>query len=375
MRGGEGSRAMRGIASMTKRKAWGAAAIAALTLAACQPAPVAQRPPEPGDRAVATVSDQTVWASDVKREAVAEGLIAPGDPLDSSSDLFRQVLDEVIDTKVLAAQAIALHLDKDPLAQRRLAAARDRALEDLMVESVVGKAVTPQSENALYQEFLKNRTPSEDIHLRQIVLADPASADAVKKQLQTGANFDALALEKSIDAASRFKGGDIGELATDTLPQPLADALRTAKAGDIVGPVKVDAGYAVFLVVDRHPEPPPSLEQVRPQLIRFITYDQIKDLVLTLRSKAQIKNLLPPPPDVPGAPTEPASAPPPGTVPGITSVPAVPPGPPATATPPAIPHPPTPAQATPAPTPPAPTPQPAMPHSPPAPASANAVTP
>jgi len=49
---------------------------------------------------------------------------------------------------------------------------------------------------------------------------------------------------------------------------------------------------------------------VRPQLIRFITYDQVKDLVLTLRSHTKIENLLPPPPMLPGAPTEPASAPP-----------------------------------------------------------------
>ena len=85
--------------------------------------------------------------------------------------------------------------------------------------------------------------------------------------------------------------------------------MKGAKAGQLVGPVKVDAGWAVLKVDDRHPEPPPSLEAVRPQLIRFITYDQVKDLVLTLRSHAKIENLLPPPPDVPGAPTEPASAP------------------------------------------------------------------
>jgi peptidyl-prolyl cis-trans isomerase C len=177
------------------------------------------------------------------------------------------------------------------------------------VESVVGKAVTPAAESALYQEFLKNRTPAEDIRLRQIVVATQPDADAVRKQLAAGANFDALAMERSLDAASKFKGGDIGEMATDTLPQPLADALRTARVGDLVGPVKVDAGWAVLRVDDRHPEPPPTLEQVRPQLIRFITYDQIKDLVLTLRNKARIQNLLPPPPDVPGAPPEPASAP------------------------------------------------------------------
>jgi peptidyl-prolyl cis-trans isomerase C len=290
-------------------------ALAALciALAACTPKPAAQHPPEPGDQAVAKVNGQVIWASDVKREAGAEGLIAPGDPLDASSDKFRQVLDEVIDTRVLAAEAVARHLDKDPLAQRRLAAARERALEGLIVESVVGKAVNQQAENALYQEFLKNRTPAEDIHLRQIVLASDADAEAVKKQLAGGASFEALAMERSIDNDSRFKGGDLGEMTTDTLPQVLAEAVKGAKTGQVIGPVKVDAGWALLKIDDRHPEPPPSLDAVRPQLIRFITYDQIKDLVLTLRNRAKIETLLPPPPDVPGAPAEPASAPVAGT--------------------------------------------------------------
>jgi peptidyl-prolyl cis-trans isomerase C len=286
-----------------------AAAAGVCLLAACAPRPAAQHPPQPGDRAVAMVNGQAVWASDVKREAVAEGLIAPGDPLDASSDLFRQVLDEVIDTKVLAAEAVARHLDKDPLAQRRLAAAKERALEDVMVDSVVGRAVNQQAENALYQEFLKNRTPSEVIHLRQIVLANEPDAEAVKKQLAGGAAFEAVAMERSIDPQTRFKGGDLGEMTTDTLPQPLGAAVTGAKAGQVVGPVKVDAGWAILKVDDRHPEAPPSIDAVRPQLIRFITYDQIKDLVLTLRSRAKIQNLLPPPPEAPGGPTEPASAP------------------------------------------------------------------
>jgi peptidyl-prolyl cis-trans isomerase C len=293
---------------------WGKAGVFATAaglclLAACAPRPAAQHPPQPGDRAVASVNGQAVWASDVKREAVAEGLIAPGDPLDASSDLFRQVLDEVIDTKVLAAEALARHLDKDPLAQRRLAAAKERALEDIMVDSVVGKAVNQQAENALYQEFLKNRTPGEVIHLRQIVLANEPDAEAVKKQLAGGAAFEAVAMERSIDPQTRFKGGDLGEMTTDTLPQPLGAAVAGAKAGQVVGPVKVDAGWAILKVDDRHPEPPPSIDSVRPQLIRFITYDQIKDLVLTLRSRAKIQNLLPPPPEAPGGLTEPASAP------------------------------------------------------------------
>jgi peptidyl-prolyl cis-trans isomerase C len=304
-------------ASMTKGKTRAAAtlavALALLFVAACNHPASDQKPPEAGDQAVAKVGDQVVWASDVKREAVAEGLIGPGDPLDVSSDLFRQVLDEVIDTKVLAAEALKRGLQNDPLAQRRLAAARERALEDAIVDSVVGKAVNAQAENALYQEFLKNRSPSEQVHLRQIVVAAEPDAEAIKKQLAGGAAFEALAMEKSIDQETRFKGGDLGEMTTDTLPQPLLQAIAGAKAGQVVGPVKVDAGWAVLKVEDRQPEPPPTLEQVRPQLIRFITYDQIKDLVLTLRAKAKIQLLIAPPPALPGAPLEPASAPPPGT--------------------------------------------------------------
>ncbi len=114
----------------------------ALLIASCGQNKVAEKPPEPGDTAVARVNGQVIWASDVKREAVAQGLISEGEPLDISSEVFRQRLDEVIDQKLLAAEATKRKLDKDPLAQRRLAAARERILGDMLVEGVVEKAVT-----------------------------------------------------------------------------------------------------------------------------------------------------------------------------------------------------------------------------------------
>ena len=84
--------------------------LSALTVAAALAASACSRggeggPPEQGDQAVARVQDQTIWASDVRREAVAQGLIGESEPLDASSDLFRRVLDEVIDHKLLAREA------------------------------------------------------------------------------------------------------------------------------------------------------------------------------------------------------------------------------------------------------------------------------
>ena len=285
------------------------AAASAVALAACGQKHASQRAPEPGDRAVAVVAGQTVWSSDVKREAVAQGLLSEGEPLDVSSDLFHQMLDEVVDNKLLAAEAVKRKMDHEPLAQRRLAAARERILGDMLVENVVDRAVTDQAIQTLYQEQLKRSKLTDEIHARQIVTPTLADAEMIRKQLATGAAFEALAMEKSIDPATRFNGGDLGYFTADVMPQGYDAVLKTAKTGDIVGPFKVDAGYAVVKVEDRRQEQPITVEQARPQIVRFLTYDEVRDLLKRLRDQNKVKLLIAASSDIPGAPTEPASAP------------------------------------------------------------------
>ena len=48
-------------------------------------------------------------------------------------------------------------------------------------------------------------------------------------------------------------------------------------------------------VDDRHREAPIALDVARPQIIRYLTYDQVKDLILTLRQKAKVQMLVAPP--------------------------------------------------------------------------------
>ncbi len=222
-----------------------------LALAGCGRGGGTEHAPERGDRAVAKVDGQTLWSSDVKREAVSQGLIGEGEPLDVSSDLFRRVLDEVVDQRLLAGEAVRRKLDKDPVAGRRLVAARDRVLGDMLVESVVSDAVNDNAVRGLYQEQLKLAKRSEEIHARQIVVATAAEGEAVRKLLASGASFEALAMEKSTDAATRFNGGDLGYFTIDVMPETYDAALKTAKPGQIVGPFPVEGGFAVVKV-----EPP-----------------------------------------------------------------------------------------------------------------------
>lgn len=287
----------------------------ALSLAACGRAGEAEHAPERGDRAVAKVDGQTVWSSDVKREAVAQGLIGEGEPLDVASDLFRRVLDEVVDQRLLASEAARRKLDKDPVAQRRLAAARDRVLGDMLVESVVSDAVNENAVRGLYQEQLKLAKRSEEIHARQIVVASAADGEAVRKLLASGASFEALAMERSTDAATRFSGGDLGYFTIDVMPEAYDGALKTAKPGQIVGPFPVEGGFALVKVEDRRVEQPITLEGARPQIVRFLTYDQIRDLLEKLRSRSKVDVMVKT--DTPSQAIPPADAPKTGVSPAV----------------------------------------------------------
>lgn len=278
----------------------------ALGVAACGRGAGSDRPPEPGDRAVAKVQDQTIWASDVKREAVAQGLVGEGEPLDVTSDLFRRVLDEVIDQKLLAAEADRRGLDNSALAQRRLEATRERILGDMLVETVVNGTISDRAVETIYQEQVRLAQTSEEVRVRLILSRTRPEADAVIGILAQGAAFEAVAAESSIDDATRYSGGDLGYRTLDVMPEAYANALRDKPAGSTVGPFQTEGGWAVLRVEDRRRETPPTLEQARPQIVRYLTYEGVRQLLEQLRGKAKVDILL----DAAAAGSEePASAP------------------------------------------------------------------
>ena len=282
----------------------GAGALGAglLALVACGRSGVTAKPPEPGDVAVATVDDHRIWASDVEHEAVSEGVIGEGEPLDASSELFRRVLDEVIDQRLLAAEAVKRKVEDDPATRRRLTAARERILGDTLVREIVAQAINEGAVRGLYEEQKKLSKPSEDFRARQIVTQSQTDAAAIGKLLGSGASFETLAAERSSDPATRFNGGDLGYFSTDAMPDGYAAALAPAQVGDVAGPFKTDAGWVLLKLEDRRAQPSISLDQARPQIVRFLTYDQIRDLLQRLRGKARIKLLTAQPPPISGAP-------------------------------------------------------------------------
>ncbi len=253
-----------------------------------------------GDSPVAKVEGSTVWASDVRREAAAEGFIASGEPLASSSPVFHQVLDEIEDERLLADDALRRKLDHAPEARRRLFAARERVLADLALEKAISGAVSPRAVQGLYAAMLDATPPQSVVQLRQIVLPSQSAAQGVRRRLASGASFSAMATEQSQDAATRGSGGELPPFRSDDLSSEYARPLRGARTGEIVGPFKTSAGWVIVKVDSISPAPPPNFQAARGRIIRFLTYDRVKDLVLDLRKQGKVQTLIAPLPNAAG---------------------------------------------------------------------------
>jgi peptidyl-prolyl cis-trans isomerase D len=90
-------------------------------------------------------------------------------------------------------------------------------------------------------------------------------ADALAAQARKNpAQFAALAKQNSQDPGSAAQGGELGFFARDgSMVKPFEDAVFTAKAGDIVGPVQTDFGWHIIKITGVKPGKVQSFDEVK----------------------------------------------------------------------------------------------------------------
>jgi hypothetical protein len=129
-----------------------------VVLASCGPAKIVAHRASPPDPVVARVDGTAITRSDVARAATMRGLGA--DAASPGSPTFPGLIDELVDRRLLADRAVKDGLDRSPDGRRRLEAARERVLSDLVLEDRLRGAVTPDVVDGLYQEMERAKAPT-----------------------------------------------------------------------------------------------------------------------------------------------------------------------------------------------------------------------
>lgn len=242
-----------------------------------------------GDEAVARVNGTTIYASDIAREAAAQKRIRVGDPLPKGSNTYSEVLDDLVDQRLLALEAVRRGLDRGGEAKRRLQAARERILGNILVETIVSQEVNDAAVRRMYDEQSKLAPIGEEVRARHILVETKDEADAIAASLKSGVDFATLAKEKSIDPGSSLKGGDLGFFSKDAMVEPFANMAFLLKKGETSAPVQTEFGWHIIRAEGRRQQNPPNFDEMRPRIVRFMTFDEIQKLVSQLRLAAIVE--------------------------------------------------------------------------------------
>ncbi len=89
----------------------------------------------------------------------------------------------------------------------------------------------------------------DQLWARHILVADLASANAVRQRLVNGEDFAKVAAEVSTDTGTKDKGGDLGWFGKGTMVPEFDASAFTLKVGEISQPVKSQYGYHIIQVL------------------------------------------------------------------------------------------------------------------------------
>jgi len=246
-----------------------------------------------GDPVTATVNGTTLYQSDLDRMAEEQGWIDEGGTLLPSDPRYTQLLDELIDQRLLALDALTRGIDQDPDTKRRLQAARERILGNIRVETYLRDAVTPATIRRMYEENAKLAAQGNEVRARHILVETKAEAEALRVRLVAGEDFVALAREYSLDAGSREEGGNLAYFTKDMLSPDFTRAVFAISEGELTPVFKTDYGWHIAEVQDIRPVTQPNFETMRPEIANFMTFEAIQTLLKDLRETAEIETTIP----------------------------------------------------------------------------------
>ncbi len=158
---------------------------------------------------------------------------------------------------------------------------------DLCVNKLLTKATETMGEpteeeiKAFFEENKERFAEPESVVASHILISVDASdddavkaekkakAEAILKDLQGGADFAAVAAEKS-DCPSKARGGDLGQFTRGQMVKPFEDAAFSQKVNELGEVVETQFGYHVIKVTEHTEGGTETLEQLHDRIAKIL---------------------------------------------------------------------------------------------------------
>ena len=251
--------------------------------------PVAAAESDPSKIVVATVGNGTVTLADLI--AMREALPAQYRQMPLQA-LYPHLLERAIDGYLIARAARATDLAERADVKLRIKRAEDEVLSQVYLSETIAEKVT---EDALRERYAKAAADSgqEEAHARHILVDTEEQAKQVIADLDKGADFAALAKERSTDPGGS-EGGDLGWFSAEQMVPEFSTAAFAMEPGSYSKqPVKSQFGWHVILLEEKRKAPAPTFEEMQSQLASEMTRELITAQLAELRKDAVVQRFGP----------------------------------------------------------------------------------
>ncbi len=266
------------------------ARLAALLLPLSFAAPAFAQEAKPADvpenPVVATVNGTEILRSDVEE---ARSLLPNEYRQFPTQAVFEPLVMALIDIKLAAAAARDQGLADDEEFKRMLERTHDQLLQQALIRKEIKETMTDEYLKSRYDEMIAGSPGESQVKARHILLKTKEDAEAVIKDLQGGADFSALAKERST-GPSGPDGGDLGYFERDKMVPAFAEAAFAMEIGSYSEtPVQTEFGWHVILVEDKRESSVPEFDAVKDRLREQLSGEVVGKMVEGLRAGADIK--------------------------------------------------------------------------------------
>jgi peptidyl-prolyl cis-trans isomerase C len=271
--------------------------LSAVALAGLLTAPITSRAQD-SDPVVARANGVDIRQSDLASAEDDIGSAMPQMGADQKRDYLVTYLADVI---ILAQAADQHQLANRSDVKHRIEFERNKAMMEALLQDAGKAAMTDEALHKVYDEAIKQTPNEEEVHARHILVATEGEAKDIEAQLKNGADFAALAKQKSKDPGAA-EGGDLGYFTKEQMVPEFAEAAFKLDKGQISDPVKTQFGWHIIKVEDKRIKPTPTFDEVKGQLQNYVARRAQAELVENLRKSATIERL-----DQPAKPANPSA--------------------------------------------------------------------
>jgi foldase protein PrsA len=254
---------------------------------------------------VATVNGEPITQADLYKQLAAEnGQRAVDDLIDQKlvDQAARKANITVTDAEIDAEIARIKANFRDEQEFQQALQANNLTLKQLREAQTfrikVTKLIMPSltiTDAALKQYFDENQAQFDKrtVHARHILVATQQEAQAIKAELDKGADFATLAKAKSIEPAAKTTGGDLGTFGIGQMVPEFERIVFSLPKGAISAPFQTAFGWHVAQVLETSgtaPDFASHKQEVREAYIAQLVNGRAGGFLANLRAKAQITN-------------------------------------------------------------------------------------